>query len=67
MPSGSYRLRLKPKSGRDMQKVHRDGWHACDSSSQYEELRIMRYELTRHEWAAIKPMLPNKPATVVAE
>jgi hypothetical protein len=24
------------------------------------ELRIMRYELTDHEWAAIKPMLPNK-------
>ena len=25
------------------------------------ELRIMRYELTDGEWAAIKPMLPNKP------
>src|SRR5262245_8166879 len=25
------------------------------------ELRIMRYELTNHEWTAIKPMLPNKP------
>jgi transposase len=24
------------------------------------ELRIMRYELTDHEWATIKPMLPNK-------
>jgi transposase len=21
----------------------------------------MRYELTEHEWTAIKPMLPNKP------
>jgi len=21
----------------------------------------MRYELTGHEWAAIRPMLPNKP------
>jgi hypothetical protein len=21
----------------------------------------MRYELTNHEWTAIKPMLPNKP------
>jgi transposase len=21
----------------------------------------MRYELTDHEWTAIKPMLPNKP------
>jgi transposase len=21
----------------------------------------MRYELTDHEWAAIKPMLPNEP------
>ena len=25
------------------------------------EPRIMRYELTDHEWASIKPMLPNKP------
>jgi transposase len=28
------------------------------------ELRIMRYELTHFEWAAIKPMLPNKPRGV---
>jgi hypothetical protein len=28
------------------------------------EPRIMRYELTDHEWAAIKPMLPNKPRGV---
>jgi transposase len=28
------------------------------------EHRIMRYELTDHEWAAIKPMLPNKPRGV---
>jgi hypothetical protein len=26
--------------------------------------RIMRYELTDYEWAAIKPMLPNKPRGV---
>jgi len=26
--------------------------------------RIMRYELTDREWAAIKPMLPNKPRGV---
>ncbi len=26
--------------------------------------RIMRYELTDHEWAAIKLMLPNKPRGV---
>jgi transposase len=26
--------------------------------------RIMRYELTDPEWAAIKPMLPNKPRGV---
>ena len=26
--------------------------------------RIMRYELTDHEWAAIKSMLPNKPRGV---
>ena len=24
----------------------------------------MRYELTDHEWASIKPMLPNKPRGV---
>ena len=28
------------------------------------ELRIMRHELTDHEWTAIKPMLPNKPRGV---
>src|SRR5918993_5448790 len=26
--------------------------------------RIMRYELTDHEWTAIEPMLPNKPRGV---
>jgi hypothetical protein len=26
--------------------------------------RIVRYELTDGEWAAIKPMLPNKPRGV---
>ena len=28
------------------------------------EPRIMRYELSDYEWAAIKPMLPNKPRGV---
>jgi hypothetical protein len=28
------------------------------------EAGIMRYELTDYEWAAIKPMLPNKPRGV---
>jgi transposase len=28
------------------------------------ELRIMRYELTDYEWAAIRMMLPNKPRGV---
>ncbi len=27
----------------------------------------MRYELTDHEWAAIKPMLPNKPRCPAGE
>jgi hypothetical protein len=27
-------------------------------------LRIMRYKLADYEWAAIKPMLPNKPRGV---
>jgi transposase len=26
--------------------------------------RIMRYKLTNYEWAAIKPLLPNKPRGV---
>jgi transposase len=28
------------------------------------EPRIVRYELTDYEWAAIKPFLPNKPRGV---
>jgi hypothetical protein len=28
------------------------------------EPRIIRYELADHEWAAIKPMLPNMPRGV---
>jgi transposase len=28
------------------------------------EPQIMRYELSDHEWAVIKPMLPNKPRGV---
>ena len=29
-----------------------------------QRLRIMRYELTDFGWAALKPMLPNKPRGV---
>jgi hypothetical protein len=29
------------------------------------ESRIMRYELTDHEWTAIKPFLPNRAASGV--
>jgi len=36
---------------------------ACDSNSQ-TGARIMRYELADYEWAAIRPMLPNKPRGV---
>src|SRR5262249_25339052 len=38
----------------------------CPAVIQASELRarIMRYELADHEWAAIKPMLPNKPRGV---
>jgi hypothetical protein len=38
----------------------------CPAVIQASELRarIMRYELTDDEWAAIKPMLPNKPRGV---
>jgi transposase len=28
------------------------------------EPRIMRFEITDHEWSAIEPMLPNKPRGV---
>jgi hypothetical protein len=38
------------------------GWAMIQASKL--ELRIMRYELTDHEWAAIKPMLPDKPRGV---
>jgi len=31
---------------------------------QARDRRIMGYELTDDEWAAIKPMLPNKPRGV---
>ena len=37
---------------------------AHDSNSQTLGARIMRYELADCEWAAIKPMLPNKPRGV---
>jgi hypothetical protein len=30
-------------------------------------LRIMRYELTEHEWAAIRPMLPGGYQLTVSE
>jgi transposase len=33
-------------------------------ASKTEGLEFMRYELADHEWAAIKPMLPNKPRGV---
>src|SRR5215831_4500718 len=36
---------------------------ACDLNSR-TGARIMRYELADYEWAAIKPMLPNKPRDV---
>jgi hypothetical protein len=37
---------------------------ACDSNSQ-TGARIMHYELADYEWAAIRPMLPNKPRGVL--
>jgi hypothetical protein len=37
-----------------------NGGYAVIQASKLE-LRIMRYELTDHEWAAIRPMLPNRP------
>ena len=37
-----------------------DGRPAHNSNSQNWSLEIMRYELTDYEWAAIRPMLPNK-------
>jgi hypothetical protein len=37
---------------------------ARDSNSKNGELRVIRYELTDDEWAAIRPMLPDKPRGV---
>jgi hypothetical protein len=39
------------------------GWEAVIQAPNVEP-RIMRYELTDYEWAAIKPFLPNKPRGV---
>jgi putative transposase of IS4/5 family DUF4096 len=50
--------------------VRRDGLKQIDGTAQYviqapkPGSRIMRYELSDYEWAAIKPMLPNKPRGV---
>jgi hypothetical protein len=37
---------------------------SCVVQALKSTLRIMRYKLTDHQWAAIKPMLPNKPRDV---
>jgi hypothetical protein len=39
------------------------GWQAVIQAPKPEP-RIMRYELSDYEWAAIKPVLPNKPRGV---
>jgi hypothetical protein len=50
--------------------ICRDGPLWVDGVARHEiqaskpEPRIVRYELTDHEWAAIKPFLPNKPRAV---
>ena len=46
-----------------------DGWsveasHRIVIQPPKRGARIMRYELTDHEWTAIRPMLPNKPGGV---
>src|ERR1700754_1980579 len=46
-----------------------DGWsveasHRIVIQPPKRGARIMRYELTDHEWTAIRPMLPNKPRGV---
>ena len=41
-----------------------DGSARCVIQAPKPESRIMRFELTDYEWAAIKPFLPNKPRGV---
>ena len=56
---------LVGKSDADIREVLGNSWPlACDFKLSNWELRIMRYELTDHEWAAMVPMLPNKPRGV---
>jgi hypothetical protein len=50
------RLRYRP--------VRVDGAARAVIQAPKPEPRIMRYELSDYEWAAIKPMLPNKPRGV---
>ncbi len=51
----------RPISGTFVQVA---GSHMTVIQAPKREPRIMRYELTDFEWAAIKPMLPNKPRGV---
>ena len=51
----------RPISGTFVQVA---GSHMTVIQAPTREPRIMRYELTDFEWAAIKPMLPNKPRGV---
>jgi Putative transposase of IS4/5 family (DUF4096) len=71
--SGSLRCRLGPRKRTQNQgrySVYLDGLLQVDGAARQviqapkPEPRIMRYQLRDHEWAAIKPMLPNKPRGV---
>jgi hypothetical protein len=44
--------------------THREPRGSADHDGREPRARILRYELTDHEWSAINPMLPNKPRGV---
>src|SRR5580704_8685922 len=54
--------RSEPEAGRDRRKARRGGRTSVIQAAKTWELRIVRSEITDHERAAIKPMLPDNRA-----
>src|SRR5439155_58984 len=62
--SAAAGLHRRPKPGWPASATSRAGTIRRVIQAPEPEPRIMRYELTDHEWTAIKPFLPNKPRGV---